>query len=55
MRAGLLDEAHIVISPILLGGGERLFDNLGESLGRYRCTESVGSGAVTHVRIAKAD
>ena len=29
LRAGLLDELHVVVVPVLLGGGERLFDNLG--------------------------
>lgn len=28
LRAGLIDEMHYAIAPILLGGGERLFDNL---------------------------
>jgi dihydrofolate reductase len=28
LRAGLIDEMHVAIVPILLGGGERLFDNL---------------------------
>ena len=26
LRAGLIDEMHVAISPVLLGGGERLFE-----------------------------
>jgi len=29
LKAGLLDEIHIDLTPVLLGGGVRLFDNLG--------------------------
>jgi dihydrofolate reductase len=53
LRASLIDEMHIVIVPVLLGGGERLFDDLGPSTGNYRCVEHVCSPAVTHVRIAR--
>jgi dihydrofolate reductase len=30
LRAGLLDELHLHISPILLGRGERLLEDVGE-------------------------
>ena len=53
LRASLIDEMHIVIVPVLLGSGERLFDDLGPSTGNYRCVEHVCSPAVTHVRIAR--
>lgn len=29
LRAGLAEELHIDIMPVLLGGGQRLFDDLG--------------------------
>ena len=29
LRAGLVDELHVPVVPILLGGGERLFEDLG--------------------------
>jgi dihydrofolate reductase len=53
MRAGLLDELHVAIVPILLGGGERLFDNLDNSDQRYECVEFVGSSAVAHARFSR--
>ena len=46
---GLLDELHMVISPVLLGSGERLLD------GAYDLdvVDVVSSEKVTHVRLAK--
>jgi dihydrofolate reductase len=39
LQAGLIDELHLAVSPILLGTGEHLFTGLDTvSLG-YRCTE----------------
>lgn len=52
MRAGLIDEMHVVIVPILLGGGERLRDNL-DSVEGYECTQFVASPAVVHVRLTR--
>jgi dihydrofolate reductase len=51
MRAGLLDELHLAIVPVLLGGGRRLFD--GDDYDGYRIVEFVPSPTVTHVRLAK--
>lgn len=49
LRAGLVDELHYVISPILLGRGERLFDGVdARSLG-YECAEFAASEKATHV------
>jgi dihydrofolate reductase len=53
LRASLIDEMHLAIVPVLLGSGERLFDDLGPSTGNYRCVEHVCSPAVTHFRIAR--
>jgi dihydrofolate reductase len=51
--AALIDELHLVIVPVLLGGGERLFEDLGRRAGDYQCVEHVCSPAVTHVRILR--
>jgi dihydrofolate reductase len=54
LRAGLIDDLHLVIVPILLGGGERLFDHLDGAVDGYECVEMVGSLAVTHIRLSRA-
>jgi dihydrofolate reductase len=49
IRAGLLDEIHIDLVPVLLGGGVSLFDHLGTGpidLERTRVIEGAG---VTHL------
>jgi dihydrofolate reductase len=49
LRAGLIDELHLAISPVLLGSGEHLLAGI-DLLGLgYRCTEHVGSPRATHV------
>lgn len=54
LKAGLLDEMHIAIAPILLGGGERLFDHLDDALALYDVTEVVSSSAATHARLVRS-
>jgi hypothetical protein len=53
LRAGLIDEMQVPIVPILLGRGERLFDNLEGGPTGYECVEFASSPAVTHVRLAR--
>lgn len=49
LRARLVDELHLAISPVLLGSGERLFAGLDMVELGYRCTERVGTDKTTHV------
>jgi dihydrofolate reductase len=51
LRAGLVDDIHVAIVPVLLGGGERLFDL--DVSGDYECVEFVSSPSVCHVRLAR--
>jgi dihydrofolate reductase len=53
LRAGLIDEMHVAIVPVLLGGGERLFDHLDGDTERYECVELISSPAVTHARLVR--
>ena len=51
--AGLVDEIHLAISPVLLGRGEHLLGGIDMvSLG-YKCTEHVPSSNATHVVLTK--
>jgi dihydrofolate reductase len=48
LAAGLLDELYLHIAPILLGGGERLLENVGDPT--LEPVKVVASPAVTHVK-----
>jgi dihydrofolate reductase len=53
LRAGLIDEMHLAMSPVLLGKGENLFAGLDLRALGYRCTERVTTPRTSHVIIAK--
>lgn len=53
LEAGLIDELHIAISPILLGSGEHLFANLDLLELGYRCTEHAATAGATHIVLAR--
>jgi dihydrofolate reductase len=53
LRAGLVDELHLAIVPILLGGGERLFDHLDGCPEGLECAELVSSPRVAHVLLVR--
>jgi dihydrofolate reductase len=48
LAAGLLDELYLHIAPVLLGGGERLLENVGAP--KLEPTKVVASPEVTHIR-----
>lgn len=53
LQAGLIDELHLAIAPVLLGSGESLFSGIDmRSLG-YRCVEHVATDKATHVVLRK--
>jgi dihydrofolate reductase len=52
LAAGLLDEMVISAVPLFLGGGARLFDNLGDARPELEQIEAVDAPGVTHIRYA---
>jgi dihydrofolate reductase len=48
LKAGLVDEMHFAISPVLLGGGEHLLSGLDLLKLGYRCTEYVPTEKAAH-------
>lgn len=57
IRAGLLDEVHINLVPVLLGGGVRLFEHLGTTPIELESTRVVEAPGVTHLgfRVLRGD
>ena len=53
LQAGLIDELHIAISPILLGSGEHLFTNIDTIALGYHCTGYVATGGAMHCVLTK--
>ena len=53
LQAGVIDELHLAITPVLLGQGENLFAGLDLPALGYRRTEHVPSANATHVVFTK--
>jgi dihydrofolate reductase len=50
IKAGLLDEIHIDLAPVLLGGGVRLFEHLGSGVPiELESTRVIEGAGVTHL------
>ena len=49
LRAGLIDEMHVAVSPVILGSGEHLLQGIDLKALGYRVAEHVPTQAATHV------
>jgi dihydrofolate reductase len=49
LQAGLLDELHLAVRPVLLGGGEALFAGMDLPGLGYETVRSVAGDRATHV------
>lgn len=54
LLAGLIDELHLAISPVLLGSGENLLAGINMAALGYRCVEHTPTENATHVVLRKA-
>jgi len=53
LRAGLIDELHLVIRPVLLGSGEHLLRDIDLRALGYECEKSVAGERATHIFLRK--
>lgn len=53
LKAGLVDEMHVAVTPVLLGSGEHLFQGIDLPKLGYQCVEHVPSEKATHVILRK--
>ena len=53
LRAALIDEMHLAISPVLLGSGEHLLADIDTPKLGYRCAEHATTPNATHVVFTK--
>ena len=49
LKAGLVDEIHVDVAPILLGGGVSLFDHFGSGPINLACIRNIQAPGVTHL------
>jgi dihydrofolate reductase len=55
LKAGLIDHLHVAITPMLLGGGVRLWDDLRGLEKNYSVTTEVAESGVTHTTFTRAN
>ena len=53
LNAGLIDELHLVMRPVLLGAGENLLNGIDLRALGYECDRSVSGERATHVFLRK--
>jgi dihydrofolate reductase len=53
LAAGLVDEMEIHLVPTLLGGGERLFDGVGDDLHGLELVRTIPAPKVTHLKFSR--
>ena len=53
LRAGLVDELHFAVSPVLLGRGEALFAGIDLPALGYRVTEHRATEQAMHVALSR--
>ncbi|HET6348219.1 MAG TPA: dihydrofolate reductase family protein, partial [Candidatus Krumholzibacteria bacterium] len=54
LQAGLIDELHLAVSPVLLGAGENLWQGLDARALGYACVRQEAGERATHVFLARS-
>ncbi|GLQ94892.1 dihydrofolate reductase family protein [Dyella acidisoli] len=55
LQAGLIDELHLAVRPLLLGHGEHLWNGLDAHALGYECTKCLAGERATHVFLSKRE
>ncbi len=53
LRAGLIDDLHLAVRPVLMGSGEHLFDGIDTRALGYQCDKHVAGERAMHVFLRK--
>jgi dihydrofolate reductase len=53
LQAGLIDEMHLAVSPVLIGSGERLFQGVDAPGLGYQITDHIATPGAMHIFITK--
>ena len=54
LQAGLIDELHLAMRPVLLGSGEHLLHGIDLRALGYECTKTVAGERATHLFLRRA-
>lgn len=53
LNMGVIDELEIALAPIVFSSGRRLFENLHESVSRFRIGNVLDGPTATHLRYVR--
>lgn len=53
LRAGLVDEIILSVAPVILGSGERLFDDIGDGFNGLELVDTIPAPGVVHLKFAR--
>jgi dihydrofolate reductase len=53
LRAALIDELHLAVSPVLLGSGEHLLNGIDMPALGYECSNYVAGERAAHIFLRK--